>query len=78
MNTSKSAWTTRWDCQPDRKVDGQHGELWPLNTGQVYSTLQRLERDALVTALNDDQGPQQRYSITESGRRFGRFASELG
>ena len=24
------------------------GDMWPLNTGQVYTTLQRLERDGLV------------------------------
>ncbi len=24
------------------------GEMWPLNVGQVYTTLQRLERDGLV------------------------------
>ena len=24
------------------------GEVWPLNVGQVYTTLQRLERDGLV------------------------------
>ena len=24
------------------------GEMWPLNTGQVYTTLQRLDRDGLV------------------------------
>ena len=45
------------------------GELWPLNTGQVYSTLQRLERDALVES--DDtaaDGPQNSYRITAEGR----------
>ena len=24
------------------------GDVWPLNVGQVYTTLQRLERDGLV------------------------------
>jgi DNA-binding PadR family transcriptional regulator len=45
------------------------GELWPLNTGQVYSTLRRLERDALVES--DDtvaDGPQNTYRITAEGR----------
>ncbi|HEX8805110.1 MAG TPA: PadR family transcriptional regulator [Acidimicrobiales bacterium] len=29
------------------------GELWPLNTGQVYTTLDRLERDGLVEPVAD-------------------------
>jgi DNA-binding PadR family transcriptional regulator len=45
------------------------GELWPLNTGQVYSTLQRLERDALVESDDTaDDGPQNSYRITAAGR----------
>src|SRR5215510_10061336 len=43
------------------------GELWPLNTGQVYSTLQRLERDALVESDEED-GPQNTYRIPAAGR----------
>ena len=45
------------------------GELWPLNTGQVYSTLQRLERDALVESDDTgEEGPQNSYRITAAGR----------
>jgi DNA-binding PadR family transcriptional regulator len=46
------------------------GEVWPLNVGQVYTTLQRLERDGLVEALDDetdDAGPQKAYRITSAG-----------
>jgi DNA-binding PadR family transcriptional regulator len=46
------------------------GEVWPLNVGQVYTTLQRLERDGLVET--DDGGgerSQKRYRITAAGRR---------
>jgi DNA-binding PadR family transcriptional regulator len=42
------------------------GDLWPLNVGQVYTTLGRLERDELVGAEIDDDG-QKIYSITEAG-----------
>jgi DNA-binding PadR family transcriptional regulator len=46
------------------------GEMWPLNTGQVYTTLQRLERDELVESdSSGDEGPQKDFRITESGRR---------
>ena len=34
----------------------------------MYSTLQRLERDGLVDAEDETQGPQQRYRITDAGR----------
>jgi DNA-binding PadR family transcriptional regulator len=44
------------------------GEVWPLNVGQVYTTLQRLERDGLVESDDsEDHGPQKRYRITERG-----------
>jgi DNA-binding PadR family transcriptional regulator len=43
------------------------GDVWPLNVGQVYTTLGRLERDGLVTAEADAEG-QKVYEITEAGR----------
>ncbi len=44
------------------------GNVWPLNVGQVYSTLSRLERDGLVLAGEDDDG-QKIYRISAEGRR---------
>jgi DNA-binding PadR family transcriptional regulator len=43
------------------------GDVWPLNVGQVYTTLARLERDGLVAAEADADG-QKVYEITEAGR----------
>jgi DNA-binding PadR family transcriptional regulator len=43
------------------------GDVWPLNVGQVYTTLGRLERDGLVTAEADAEG-QKVYEITAAGR----------
>jgi len=43
------------------------GDVWPLNVGQVYTTLRRLERDGLVTAEADADG-QKVYEITGAGR----------
>lgn len=43
------------------------GDVWPLNVGQVYTTLARLERDGLVTAEADTDG-QKVYEITGAGR----------
>ena len=56
----------------------QHtGGVWPLNVGQVYSTLDRLERDGLVEQdpVQQDAGaeggngrPQVAYRVTAQGR----------
>jgi DNA-binding PadR family transcriptional regulator len=47
------------------------GEVWPLNVGQVYTTLQRLERDGLVEADGEGERSQKqkRYRITSAGAR---------
>ena len=50
------------------------GSTWPLNVGQVYTTLTRLERDGLVTSGVAAEGPEEGgnhgaiYRITEAGR----------
>ena len=44
------------------------GEVWPLNVGQVYTTLQRLERDGLVESDDTTEiGPQKGFRITAAG-----------
>jgi DNA-binding PadR family transcriptional regulator len=43
------------------------GGTWPLNIGQVYTTLDRLERDALVTRDGADDEGRVRYAITTAG-----------
>jgi DNA-binding PadR family transcriptional regulator len=46
------------------------GEVWPLNVGQVYTTLQRLERDGLVESGDgESERSRKRYRITSSGER---------
>jgi DNA-binding PadR family transcriptional regulator len=42
------------------------GGSWPLNIGQVYTTLQRLERDGMVVGLEPVDG-QRRYQLTALG-----------
>ena len=44
------------------------GDTWPLNIGQVYTTLQRLERDGLVEPAGDDGDGHQIYALTDDGR----------
>ena len=51
------------------QFDAATGESWPLNVGQVYTTLQRLERDGLVATDGEpDDGGRQRYRLTADGR----------
>jgi DNA-binding PadR family transcriptional regulator len=52
------------------EFDAATGATWPLNVGQVYTTLDRLERDGLV-AQDGDPDPDGRiaYRITDLGRR---------
>lgn len=48
------------------------GEFWSLNYGQIYSTLERLEKEALVThdRLSQDKRPDRKiFSITGKGRK---------
>jgi DNA-binding PadR family transcriptional regulator len=44
------------------------GGTWPLNIGQVYTTLARLERDELVRPLPRSEEGQRPYEITDAGR----------
>lgn len=46
------------------------GGGWEVNIGQIYSTLQRLERDGLIEAVGErgDRG-KLAYQLTESGRQ---------
>jgi DNA-binding PadR family transcriptional regulator len=50
------------------EFEAKTGEVWPLNVGQVYTTLQRLERDGLVeTDDGDRERSRKRYRITGAG-----------
>ncbi|MCW2785345.1 MAG: lineage-specific thermal regulator protein [Marmoricola sp.] len=47
--------------------DEHTASTWPLNVGQVYTTLARLERDHLVEPGGSDEG-RVLYLITQAGR----------
>ena len=60
----------KYGLQLREEFEARTGELWPLNVGQVYSTLQRLERDGLVESDGSaGDGPQKGYRITALGER---------
>jgi DNA-binding PadR family transcriptional regulator len=50
------------------EFESRTGSTWPLNVGQVYTTLSRLERDGLVEAAGQDDEGHAVYRITASGR----------
>ena len=60
----------KYGLQLRNEFEARTGEVWPLNVGQVYQTLARLERDGLV-AVDDAgaEGPQRLYRMTRAGRR---------
>lgn len=60
----------RHGYQLKAEFEAATGNGWPLNVGQVYSTLQRLERDDLVEVDGppDDEG-RQAWKLTEAGGR---------
>ena len=58
----------KYGLQLRQEFEARTGEVWPLNVGQVYTTLQRLERDGLVESDDaGDEGPQKGFRITEAG-----------
>ena len=50
------------------EFDRRTGSTWPLNVGQTYSTLERLERDGLVIKGEADGEGHQYYVITAEGK----------
>jgi DNA-binding PadR family transcriptional regulator len=58
----------KYGLQLRQEFEARTGEVWPLNVGQVYTTLQRLERDGLVEAEDDvEEGPQKGFRLTAEG-----------
>jgi DNA-binding PadR family transcriptional regulator len=60
----------KYGLQLREEFEARTGEVWPLNVGQVYTTLQRLERDGLVeSGGTDEEGPQKDFRITAEGQQ---------
>jgi DNA-binding PadR family transcriptional regulator len=58
----------KYGLQLRQEFESGTGEVWPLNVGQVYTTLQRLERDGLVESDGSEaEGPQKGFQITTDG-----------
>jgi len=60
----------KYGLRLQNEFESRTGEVWPLNVGQVYTTLQRLERDGLVeTDDGQSERSRKRYRITSTGER---------
>lgn len=49
------------------EFDRRTGSTWPLNVGQIYNTLERLERDGLVERGEADDQGHVYWAITDAG-----------
>ncbi|MGN0065279.1 MAG: PadR family transcriptional regulator [Nocardioides sp.] len=64
----------KYGYQLRQEFEERTGATWPLNVGQVYTTLGRLSRDGLVAAVDHggaDGGESDRqvsYELTDAGR----------
>ncbi|QIQ03754.1 PadR family transcriptional regulator [Streptomyces liangshanensis] len=58
----------RYGSQLRTEFESRTGSTWPLNVGQVYTTLNRLERDGMVTQDGEDEAGRALYVITDQGR----------
>lgn len=58
----------RYGYELRAEFESSTGGVWPLNIGQVYTTLDRLERDGLVTRTEAEDARQVHYSLTDAGR----------
>jgi DNA-binding PadR family transcriptional regulator len=57
----------KYGLRLQNEFEARTGEVGPLNVGQVYTTLQRLERDGLVESDGDGERSRKRYRLTTGG-----------
>ncbi|MCB0993652.1 MAG: helix-turn-helix transcriptional regulator [Acidimicrobiales bacterium] len=58
----------RYGYQLKVELEAATGAAWTVNVGQIYSTLQRLERDGAVAQEGADDEGRVRYRVTDAGR----------
>jgi DNA-binding PadR family transcriptional regulator len=58
----------RYGYELRQEFESRTGSTWPLNVGQVYTTLARLERDGFVEPDHTDDEGHAYYRITPAGR----------
>ena len=58
----------KYGYQLRTEFDARTGGTWAINVGQVYSTLERMERDGLVAADGTNVDGRVVYQMTDQGR----------
>lgn len=59
----------KYGAQLRSEFEGRTGGTWPLNVGQVYTTLDRLVRDGIVEVAGEpDTDGRIAYRLTDTGR----------
>jgi DNA-binding PadR family transcriptional regulator len=58
----------RYGSRLRTEFEERTGTTWPLNIGQVYTTLGRLERDGMVAQEGEDEAGRVLYALTPAGR----------
>ena len=58
----------KYGYQLRTELDARTGGTWAINVGQVYTTLERLERDELVAADGTNVDGRVVYRMTDRGR----------
>ena len=58
----------RYGYELKAEFERRTGDTWPLNVGQVYTTLDRLTRDGLVIPSEQDDAGHLYYALTDAGR----------
>jgi DNA-binding PadR family transcriptional regulator len=59
---------SKYGYQLRTEFDVRTAGTWPVNVGQIYTTLERLERDALVAAEGANADGRVLYALTDAGR----------
>jgi len=58
----------KYGYQLRTEFDARTGGAWALNVGQIYTTLERLDRDGFVSANGSNSEGRTVYEITGAGR----------
>src|ERR1039458_6315590 len=60
----------KYGFQLRQEFEASTGDVWPLNVGQVYSTLQRLEHSGQIESDGSaEDSPQKSFRIPSEGRK---------
>ena len=67
----------KYGLQLQNDFESRTGEVWPLNVGQVYTTLDRMERDGLVI-VSDSKSTRRTAGVAARGPGRGDAARASG